>query len=377
MSRLRHDHQSGYRPGPSMIDIEELKTLGAARIASIAADCLPNGREVAGYWRSGSVADEAGQSLAVTLRGEDQGMWCDHSCTGLPEGGGNVLQLIAWTKFGGDIKPAIAWLKSFLGLDGLDPGRLATVRAQARERMEASAEDEAKQREKRRRDAVGLYLSGVPIIDTPAEFYFRTRGVNWRELGHAPGCLRYRADVWNVEAHRALPCMLAQVVDVEGRHLATHRTWLAPDGRGGWGKADLEQPKMALGSFAGGFIPLWRSDADRRAKRSMANILPGTDVWTAEGTEDGGSAAMAKPQERIVAAVTLGNIGKLRLPEQMGRLMLIGQRDTHPKTLAALERAIADQQEAGREVWLTPPPAGFKDVNDALRGSDLERGRAA
>jgi hypothetical protein len=61
--------------------------------------------------------------------------------------------------------------------------------------------------------------------------------------------------------------------------------------------------------------------------------------------------------------------------------VIIGQRDTNPKTLAALEAAIAAHQELGREVWLTPPPAGFKDVNEALmegaRDRPLGAGRGA
>jgi hypothetical protein len=141
---------------------------------------------------------------------------------------------------------------------------------------------------------------------------------------------------------------------------------LAPNGRGGWTKADLEEPKKVLGRFMGGFIPLWKGTA---AGKSMAELPAGTDVWASEGIEDGLSAAMAKPSERIIASVTLGNLGSIELPDNVGRFMIIGQRDTHPKTLEALERAIGAQQERGREVWLTPPPAGgFKDVNEALQG---------
>jgi hypothetical protein len=76
---------------------------------------------------------------------------------------------------------------------------------------------------------------------------------------------------------------------------------------------------------------------------------------------------MAKPELRVVAGVTLGNLGADRAAGEGRPLVIIGQRDTHPKTLEALERAIGAQQDRGREVWLTPPPAGgFKDVNEAL-----------
>lgn len=359
-----------------MIDIDELKALANARVASIAADCLPNGREENGYWRTGSIADEPGQSLAVTLRGADQGMWCDHACSG-PEGGGNILQLVAWTKFGGDIGAAIAWVKSFLGLDGLDPGRLRTVRAEANAAAQKGAQRHEAEQAEKRRWAKSLFLSGGPIQGTPAEAYLRGRHIDLAQLGHVPNSLRYRADVSNKESGRKLPCLLAGAVDLEGNHVATHRTWLGPDGVGGWGKADLEDPKMTLGGSLGGFIPLWRSEADRKARRSLAEILPGTDVYVSEGIEDGLSVAMAKPEARVICAIALRKIPHLQLPEQMGRLIIVGQRDTHPKTLAALEAAIAAHQDAGRRVFLTPPPRGFKDVNDALRFGNLQRGRAA
>jgi len=365
MSRASPSFAGGARQGGDRafaVSIDELKALGGAQIRAIAAECLPNGRPDGIYWRTGSIADEPGQSLAVTLDGADRGLWCDHAASG-PEGGGNVLQLIAWTRFGGDIKAAIAWLKSFLGLDGLDPGRLATVRAQARRQAVDGAEKQARQREDRRRSAHALFLSAAPIAGTPAELYLRGRGIDLRILGRAPGSLRFRADVYNKEAARALPCLLAAVVDLDGRHIATHRIWIAPDSKGGWTKADLENAKMALGSFAGGFIPLWKG----RCPKAMGELAPGTDVYVSEGIEDGLSTACASPEQRVIAAVTLGNIGKLRLPEGMGRLIIVGQRYKPGPETDALEAAIVAQQAGGRDVWLTPPPAGFKDVNDALR----------
>jgi hypothetical protein len=283
-----------------------------------------------------------------------------------------IIQLVERARFGGDRGQAIAWLKSFLQLDGLDPGRLATVKAEAaaaRARDERQASDD---KEAKRRQAHGLFLAGKPIGDTPVEHYLRGRGIDLRRLGRVPRALSFHAEVYNVEAKRRLPCMLGAINDLKGRHIATHRTWLAPDGRGGWAKADLEEPKKVLGSFKGGCIRLWKG----ASPRTLAELEAGTDVWASEGIEDGLSAAMAKPDARIVAGVTLGNLGAIELPEQLGRLIFIGQRDTNPTTLEALERAIGAQPERGLEVWLTPPPAGgFKDVNEALQKG--ERGMAA
>jgi hypothetical protein len=347
------------------VSIDLIKARANAQVAAIAAELLPNGRENCGYWEVGSIAGEPGQSLKVTLRGPDQGMWCDHACRGTPQGGGDIICLVEQAAFRGDRGEAIAWLKSRLGLDGLDPGRLRKLQAEATQQRVDASRAAQEEREAKRRRALGLWLRGKPIKDTPVDQYLRTRGISLEQLGRAPGCLAFDPELYCKEAGRKLPAMLAAIVDLEGRHIATHRTWLAPNGRGGWTKADLEEPKKVLGSFKGGFIPLWKG----ACRKSMAELDPLVDVWVSEGIEDGLSAACVKPELRVVAAVTLGNIGDVPLPPDpwRGRLVVIGQRDTNPKTLEALERAIGAQQDRGREVWLTPPPAGgFKDVNEAL-----------
>lgn len=352
------------------VSVDLVKARANERALELAAELLPNGREECGYWRTGSIADDPGQSLAVTLQGPDRGMWCDYAASG-PEGGGNLIQLAAMVSFGGDFGKAFAWMKSRLGLDDLSPDRLRKERAEVAEAVKKQAGEAAEAAENRRRRALGLWLHGRPIGGTPVEAYLRTRGIDLAVLGRIPKCLAFDAELYCKEVGRKLPAMLAAIVDLAGRHVATHRTWLAPDGKGGWTKADLEEPKKVLGSFKGGFIPL-RKGAHRA---SMAELPDGTDVWASEGVEDGLTAAMAKPDQRVVAGVTLGNLGEIQLPPQVGRLILIGQRDTNPKTLEAIERAIARQQERGVEVWLTPPPAGgFKDVNAALQAT---RGIAA
>jgi hypothetical protein len=347
------------------VDIDVIKARANAEVRSIAAELLPNGRENCGYWETSNIADvfTGKYSLKVTLRGHDAGMWCDHACRGTRDGGGDIIQLVELARFGGDRGQAIAWLRSYLGLDGLDPGRLAIVKAEAAKRAAEAERAADVDKEARRRHAQSLFLAGKPIADTPVELYLRTRGIDLRRLGRAPRALAFHPELYCKEAGRRLPAMVAAVNDLAGRHIATHRTWLAPDGKGGWTKADLEEPKKVLGSFKGGCIRLWKG----ASSRPLDAIEPGAGVWASEGIEDGLSVAIAKPELRVVAGVTLGNLGEIQLPEQVGRLTIIGQRDTNPKTLEALERAIGAQQERGLEVWLTPPPAGgFKDVNEAL-----------
>lgn len=122
-SRSRDRSRDGAPHRPFAIDIDVIKAKAADRVRDLCAEFLPNGRELGGYWRTGSIADEPGQSLYVSLNGPDKGMWRDAAASGA-EGGGNMVQLVAHAGFGGDVGKAIAYLKSKLGLDDMDPARI-------------------------------------------------------------------------------------------------------------------------------------------------------------------------------------------------------------------------------------------------------------
>jgi len=357
VSRIYEEHRSGNYERRGMISIDELKELANGNVRSLASHLLPNGRENCGFWEVGSIAGEKGQSLKVNLTGNNRGLWTDFSAAkGSPGYSGNLIQLTAHVMFGGDVGDAIRYLKSWLGIDDMDPERLAKVKARAVQQARDHAKEAAKEREKKRARAHQLFLSGVPIPGTPAEAYLCERGIDLRGAGMAaPGSLRFHPEVWCAEVHRKLPAMLAAIVGLDGRHLGTHRTYLRADGRD---KAQLGEAKKALGNFKSGFIPLWKG-----AQRcSMKDLKPGTRIYASEGIEDGLSVALVRRPERIIAAVSLSNIGNLDLADRCP-LYILGQRDEKLQAIEALEAAVARHQEAGREVFLVTPPEGFKDYN--------------
>lgn len=359
-----------------LISPEELASLLAQRVRELAPLLLPNGRQHGQFWRTGSLADDPGTSLAINLSGPRIGNFNDFA-GGLAghRKGGDMLHLIAEVKFGGDLKQAFAWGRSYLGLDNLDPRRLQTVRIEAQRSADEAAREDARRREKKRRQAAAMWLNAVPIGGTPAEAYLAGRGIDIRKLGKQPGALRYAEDVWNAELQGECPAMLARVQDIAGNHVATHRTWIEPAGAGGWKKARLAEPKMCLGSFWGAHIPIWKGEA---GDMPLARVPDGTDIWISEGIEDGLSIACADPRARVVAAVTLGNIGAMVLPEQIGALVLIGQRDTKAQPIAELQKIIGERAEQGIRVDLVLPPEGVKDANElAQHGAPAPEGRRA
>lgn len=277
-----------------------------------------------------------------------------------------MLWMIALTKFGGDLGAAVQFAKSWLGLDHLDPRRLATIRAETAEIDAGAVAREAAEAEAKKRGARALWLNGVALSgDCPASRYLAGRGIDVARLGHWPNALRYHAEVWNVDAGIKLPCLVAQMITPDGIHVATHRTWLGRSRRGDWIKAeaaDLGIPrgsgKKILGKSYGAFVPL-RKGASRKAMGSV--VLPET-IYLTEGIEDALTVAMVKPELRVLAGYSLRNLGLIQFPAAIATIVIVCDRDDAPagadaierekarKKLEALETSIARQQARGHHV---------------------------
>jgi hypothetical protein len=343
------------------LTIDELKELAHRQVQSLCQHVLPNGRENCGYWEVGSIEGEPGQSLKVNLRGAMRGIWTDFSAPAkTPERGGNMIQLVALVMFGGNIGEAIKWTKSWLNLDHLDPDRLARHKAQARKSAARQEEGQRNKAELNRRKAHQLYIAAVPAGGTPAEAYLKSRGIDLaaRQMKF-PGSIRFHPEVYCAEVGKPLPAMVACIYGMDGGYRGTHRTWLQPDGSG---KAALVEAKKSLGKYLGGYIQLWKGTHHCPLK----DLPRGTPIYVSEGIEDGLSAAVLRPTFRVLAAVSLSNLGALELPADCP-VHILAQRDEKQQAIDAFEKAVAALQGRGHEVFLLYPPDGVKDWNDALR----------
>src|SRR5690606_22637502 len=103
-----------------LMDVGDIARMLASRVDSLVLQLFPLAVKDGAEWRIGSLAGERGRSMAIHSGGGKAGVWSDFSA-GM---GGDALELVAHALFAGDKKQAVAWAKSWLGLDNMDPARL-------------------------------------------------------------------------------------------------------------------------------------------------------------------------------------------------------------------------------------------------------------
>jgi hypothetical protein len=163
--------------------------------------------------------------------------------------------------------------------------------------------------------------------------------------------------------------MVAAIVNGKGKIVAVHRTYLRLDpATGRWVKADLPSAKKVLGDYRGGRITLSSGFGPKGGKGvALGQCPPGTWVYIAEGIETGLSAVVIKPDARVIACISLANMGAVELPRNVAEVVLLSDGDTNPQAVEAFDRAVKAHAKAGRRVrvWRSEIPG--EDLNDALQ----------
>lgn len=335
--------------------------------------------------------DRSVGSFWIHTRGPMAGRWVDMA-TG---GKGDIIDLFSLSLNLGPAD-AIREARALLGLETETPEmrrirEAAALKAKARR---AAAEAEQKDKAKRRMKAAqGLWLSGQErIAGTPVEAYLTARGIDLARLGRQPRSLRFHPECLYFHQQerfdpetgvvlvgadgkplldtlrQKLPAMVTAIVDGKGDHIATHRTYLARGADGVWRKAAVPDAKKVLGDFRGGCVRLSSGIGPRGGKGAALNDCPpGSRVYIAEGIETALSALILRPELRVLAAVSLSNMGAVELPANVAEVVLISDADEHPQAQAALDAAVAAHVKAGRVVRLWRSPVPGDDLNDALQ----------
>jgi len=383
-----------------MVDIAVIVRGLAGRIESLARELMPAGRKEGAEWRDADAPAGKGSSLYVHTSGAKAGVF-SHFAAGVS---GDALDLVAYVKFGGDKKQAYHWARAWLGLFDANEGKARAARpspAQMPPTALASTPSEQEEaRRKRQRALSGFLAAQESIVGTAAEWYLRARGIELARLGRQPGCLRfdpacaYPQKLYPPSGH--FPALIAAITQPDGTLSGLHCTFLEVHALGRAGKlATVPKAKLVFGQQRGGLVRLWNGtmtseetgeikaapklgELDARKAGLAARGWHGPaleEMHLAEGIEDGLTLPMERREWRVAAAINIGNMSRVRLPEAIRRVVIWKQNDpatnkagaAHP-TIGAMNKAIWWFRGHGKCVEIATVPKEFKDVNEYWRG---------
>lgn len=322
------------------------------------------------YWMTRSRAhDKKVGGMWVTLQGGMAGAWKD----AVADESGDVIGLIAYVKFGdarANMRDVFAWAREHLGLGTMTDEQRRRASQEAQRRQVAASVLEAQQLAKNRRVAKAIWLDSKQhaFLDGPADTYLMTRGIDVRQLSRLPGCLGWLPMRHHLETKTSWPAMVAGFTDDAGEVAALHVTFLARDGAG---KAPVDPypVRKIWPGFKGAAIRLWRGASKRSIADANAWAEKHGELETlvlCEGVEDGLSSVLAYPEYRTWAVGSLANLGNIKLPPCVDRVIVWRDNDwSKPQAAKAFNKGIERLAAQGARVSVARSAIG-KDANDAL-----------
>lgn len=307
-------------------------------------------------------------SFRICIRGAKTGTWKEFSGNDV---GGDALQLIDYCLFGNaDKVEAIKWAKSFLKIDtGISAVKLKKIKQDAEARKIAAAKEDAEKRANNIRFAQRIFFSAeVQIKGTPVEDYLYNRKIDFAEMGRIPAVLRFAPKCWYSKNEPECPAMVAAVYSPENEFCAVHRTYLKLENG-----IYIKKDKKVLGEFAGGAIRVWRGDTGASISKlesgTVAHTVNSRTLILTEGIEDALSVAVACPEFRIWAAISVGNMKNIKIPQCIDTVIIAADNDAPDSPAAhAVLGAAEEIERQGILVKIARSSFG-KDFNDQLKKS--------
>lgn len=183
--------------------------------------------------------------------------------------------------------------------------------------------------------------------DDPASVYLKNRGLKWTPyLSYHPSMVYYD----NKRISGTYPAMIATVVNVDGKPITYHVTYLE-NGR----KANVESPKKILQPI-------------ESIKGAAVRLGSGTEICVTEGIETALAVQQAynKP---VWAALSANGIESLCLPPHIDRVIIFGDNDKNFTGQAAVYELAKRLNRGGIEVDVRLPETRGHDFHDQLCGS--------
>lgn len=285
-------------------------------------------------------------SLSIALQGQYAGTWKNFET----DESGNLIQLIQAQ--GHSFKETLDYAGSFLGLSPDSFDLFAPINTNKQIKVIDSVDTPDQNDLKAIAHAEKIVLQSTQIEDTLAEKYLKQhRGIT---VNPGPN-YRFHPALYEPETKQKLPALLAIAKNQNGNIHAVQAIYLDPETAN---KADILVKKRTYGRMRFG-----------ASVSSGINNTP--SVYLTEGPETALSVLSAKPNAKVLAALSLSNFKHIELGKEIKSVTICMDNDgKHSKSNKVIDNVIEGLLIKGLEVHVIKPNTEKTDFNDLLLTTD-------
>ncbi|PPQ39357.1 Toprim domain-containing protein [Rhodoblastus acidophilus] len=290
-------------------------------------------------------------------------------------GKGDILGLVAYvagfaprSKEGR--KHAIQWAKKRLGITDGNSDVIKKIRREAAARRKKADKDEAERAARIARRVADILIQskgashdGFALV---RRYLLEARGIDYDAIPNKCPVLRWHSGLrhWG-GANWFGPAMVAPAMNGDGFKTGLHATWLHD--AGGVDKAPISQAKLMLGDIKGSVVPLTYGPSGLSTVEASRQGIRGPLVLC-EGIETGLSLALALPEARVWAALSIGNIDDAPVWfDCISSIIVALENDLKPQALAQRDEVLEALARRGKPLTTMQAHQG-NDFNDLLKG---------
>ncbi len=280
------------------------------------------------------------------------------------------------------------WGERWLGLTNVKPEEIKRRREVNQKAAKERDRVDQLQLEKNRGSAKAMWLAAKPLnANCPVTMYLQHRGIDLASTFVKANAIRFSPAMKHGESGLSCQCMIAAMSDASGQIVAVHRTWLrfidphfevsnfSIKACGHWDKAPLAPPRKIWPAFTGSVIRIHKGSSKLSPEAAEKKGLSGPCVIT-EGVEDGLAIAISRPDLRVWAAGSLGNLANVpRLPCVSEFIVCQDNDWGKPQAEQQFNRAIRSLGATGVRLSIARSWIG-KDANDLLKGDNHDDSKA-
>lgn len=282
-------------------------------------------------------------SFSLILQGEKRGVWCDFESG---EAGRDLIGLYM-NIHGMSFKEALEQLNKTEGNQIRNHAKILTQTVKKTYQQDESLD-------KKIEFARETYRKTLSIYGTPAEKYLQKRGIE----GEVSKEFRYTPNGIHPDTKKPTPTLIAPIKNQDKELTGVVRIFLKKDGS----KLDNGLSKANLGVV-------------KNAAVTIQTHPHSNTLWVAEGVETALSIAKTKPNENVMASLSISQLKGIPIDSNIKNIVICADNDgNNPNARKALIAAVEQHLESGKRVFISMPAGPKKsDFNDLLMSGGTQK----